>query len=161
LQHKQKFLVIKKKEIQNMKTQILKTIRLMTFTLVLSVLTMHVWGYEKENNISGQGEGNKSEQTEKNAQKPQLEPWMVDGAFWKIKNNKNNTNRISSVFTEKREQLENWMLTEKNFKVIDPYLSEESLLERWMLNSNNFKTVEQIETDKIQKWMIEAENWNI
>jgi len=117
--------------------------------------------YEKENNISGQGEGNKSEQTEKNAQKPQLEPWMVDGAFWKIKNNKNNTNRISSVFTEKREQLENWMLTEKNFKVIDPYLSEESLLERWMLNSNNFKTVEQIETDKIQKWMIEAENWNI
>lgn len=121
-----------------MKTQILKTIRLMTFTLVLSFVTMHVFGNQTQTRYIGEGDKEECEQVQNEAQeKHQLEAWMTDKDFWKINNSKNTKTNDYTVETEEKQ------------------------LECWMLNFNNFRTKEQIETDIIKKWMLNADYWNV
>lgn len=121
-----------------MKTQFLKSIRLMTFTIVLSFVTMHVFGNQNQNRYIGEGDKENCEQVQNEAQeKHQLEAWMTDKDFWKIKNSKNTNIHDSSVEIEEQQ------------------------LESWMLNFNNFRTREQIETDIIKKWMLNADYWNV
>lgn len=121
-----------------MNKQFLKNIRLMAFTLVLSFITMHVFGNQNQNPITGEGDKEECLQIQNETQgKQQLEPWMTDKDFWKINNSKNTKTNDYTVETEEKQ------------------------LECWMLNFNNFRTKEQIETDIIKKWMLNADYWNV
>ena len=144
-----------------MKTQVLKKIRLMTFTIALSFLTMNVFGSHTDEQKAGEGEDEKTQQMDNSEikEKNEIEPWMVDNNFWKIQNNTKQDK--NNIFQSEKEQLEKWMLSSDSFRIIDPYTKEKSLLEAWMFNKNNFKTKEQTEADEIEDWMINADYWNV
>ncbi len=123
-----------------MNTQFLKNIRLMAFTLLLSFITMHVFGNQNQDQNPIIGEGDKEECLQipnETQEKQQLEAWMTDKDFWKINNSKNTKTNDYTVETGEKQ------------------------LECWMLNFNNFRTKEQIETDIIKEWMLKADYWNV
>jgi len=155
-----------------MKTQnILNTIRLLTYTIFISMFAYSATANIKTDSalFSGEGEGEKSTQeerieleqwmlerenfsiteTNKEAQtteKHPLESWMINGDF-EIKDNSENN---------ERNPLESWMLDKSNFQIKD-----NNELEDWMMKRKCFKTEEVRDFGKIKNWMLNKNSFTI
>ena len=155
-----------------MRTQnLLNTIRLLTYTILISLFAYSATANNKTDSalFSGEGEGEKSTQEER----IELEQWMLETENFSVSetNKKNKTTEehpleswmINGDFeikndSEKNEgnPLESWMLNQSNFQIED-----NNELEDWMMKRKCFKTEEVRDFGKIKNWMLNKNSFTI
>ena len=152
---------------------LLNTIRLLTYTIIISLFAYSATANTKTDSAlfsgEGEGEGEKSSQeerieleqwmlerenfsvsetnkTSKTTEKHPLESWMINGDF-EIKND---------LEKNERNPLESWMLKQSNFQIED-----NNELEDWMMRRKCFKTKEIRDFGSIKVWMLSKSSFTI
>jgi len=162
----------KKEEKIDMRSQnFLNSIRLMTYTLVMSLFVINAFaGYGDDDKVVSGGE--KRRMAEISQEQINIEQWMLNDDFFSLSNTEDqNIDQLaledwmingdfelknSSARSEEQMSLESWMIQRSNFKLIN-----DIKLESWMLDQDNFKTKEEKHFEIIEPWMINEDFFTI
>ena len=153
--------------------QLLKTIRLMTFMMILGLFTATAWAGPTHDKTHGSETGGAEAATVEIAENEaiRLEPWMVNESFWTIEGSRMRDGipledwmietpfRVEGNTTEEHMELESWMMNSACFRTEEQV--EMETLKPWMLKEENFQTLEQKEMNAIQDWMVDSNFWTI
>ena len=144
-----------------MKTQnILRGIRLMTFSMVLSMLAFNANAISEEDELkkAGKGEGEKTE--ERVDSDDRIEEWMLEEKNFTVKGNEvYSVDWVYTTETEHEIQLEDWMINSERFTIQNN--SELDQIESWMIDYENFRIRKEDELDRIEDWMIDSDFWQV
>ena len=147
-----------------MRTQnFLNSIRLMTYTLVMSLFVINAFaGFGDDDKVvSG---GDERIMVESSQEQINIEQWMLNDDFFSLsQTQEQNLDQLalenwmingdfdlkkSARLSEDQLNLENWMIQRSNFE-----LNNNIGLESWMLDQANFKTNEERRFETIEPWM--------
>jgi len=134
-----------------MRTQnLLNTIRLLTYTILISLVAYSATANTKTDSalFSGEGEGKGEEATQE--ERIELEQWMLKRDNFSV----SETNKESK--TNEGHPLKSWMLDESNFQIKD-----NNELEDWMMKRKCFKTEEIRDFGLIKDWMLSKNSFII
>lgn len=120
----------------------LTTVRLMTYTMILSLFAFSAGVYASGDGMHISGGGDESEST-KQVEGIELEQWMLEQENFTIESK--GPNNISES-----HPLENWMI-EGNFELKENSGQEKIQLEDWMLERSNFTLTD---NNQFESWMM-------
>ncbi len=157
-----------------MRTQnILNTIRLLTYTLIISLFAYSATANNNTDSALFAGGGEGENETSNRTERIELEQWMLEKENFSVSETQNETKAteghpleswmINGDFEiennpENNDQhpLESWMLDRSNFQIKD-----NNELEDWMMKRKCFKTEEIRDFGSIKDWMLNRSSFTI